>query len=278
MELLDGQKLSAQILSDLKKQVAGFKTPPRLVIVLVGNDPASAKYVQLKSLRAAEIGINCQIVTLPVTASQLDVEETVAGFSHNPDVHALMVQLPLPKSINSYPVVNSIAPHKDVDGLTALNLGKLFQKDPSAIIPATPLGIIRLLESYQVPLSGSSVVVVGRSPIVGLPLIALLEQRQATVTLCHSQTSSLSDFTRRADIIISAAGRPKLITAEMVKKGAAVVDVGSARVEGQLVGDVDYFTVAPHCSFITPNPGGVGPMTVACLLENIVKLAVYNNS
>lgn len=278
MEVLDGQKLSAQILSDLKKQVAGFKTPPHLVIILVGNDPASTKYVQLKRLRATEIGINCQIVPLSVTASQLDIEETVAGFSHNPDVHALMVQLPLPKSFNSYPVVNSIAPHKDVDGLTALNLGKLFQKDPSAIIPATPLGIIRLLESYQVPLSGSNVVVVGRSPIVGLPLIALLEQRQATVTLCHSQTSSLSDFTRRADIVISATGRPKLITAEMVKKGAAVVDVGSARVEGQLVGDVDYFSVAPSCSFITPNPGGVGPMTVACLLENVVKLAVYNNS
>ncbi|MFA6602390.1 MAG: bifunctional 5,10-methylenetetrahydrofolate dehydrogenase/5,10-methenyltetrahydrofolate cyclohydrolase [Candidatus Shapirobacteria bacterium] len=277
MVLLDGRSLSAEILTDLKNQVAGFKTKPSLVIIMVGNDPSSKKYVELKKIKAQEIGINCQVVELLETSSQLDVEEVVASYSHDPATQALIVQLPLPAPLNQIPILNLIDHLKDADGLTPLNLGKLFQKDNTAVIPATPLGIIRLLEKYQIDLVGKNAVVIGRSAVVGLPLVALLEQRQATVTLCHSQTTNLQYHTKNADLLISATGRPNLITSELIKPGAVVVDVGSGRVNGQLVGDVDYYSVAPLCSHITPNPGGVGPMTIACLLENVIKLAKLNS-
>jgi methylenetetrahydrofolate dehydrogenase (NADP+)/methenyltetrahydrofolate cyclohydrolase len=277
MVLLDGRQLSTEILRDLTNQVAGIKSKPNFVIIIVGKDPASLKYVELKKLKALEVGINCRVVELSQSSSQIDVEDIVTQYSHDPSVDALMVQLPLPPTLNQLPILNLIDPKKDADGLTPLNLGKLFQKDVSAVIPATPLGIIRLLEKFQINLAGKQAVVLGRSSIVGLPLIALLEQRQATVTLSHSQTTNLEIYTKNADLLITATGRPNLITANYIKPGAVVVDVGSARVNGQLVGDVDYYSVAPVCSYITPNPGGVGPMTIACLLENVVKLSKLNS-
>jgi len=278
MVLLDGKALSSEIMAKLTAQIAKLSRPPVLKIIVVGDDPASLKYTQLKKAKSKMVGIDCQIISFPASVSEQELKQLITGFNQDQSVDALMVQLPLPPGFNTQSIVNTISPQKDADGLTGANLGKLFSKDPSAIVSATPLGIITLLSHHRVSLAGKHAVIIGRSPIVGLPLVALLEQGNATVTLCHSHTTDLSSFTQTADILISATGKSSLITGNMVKPGAVVVDVGSGYVDGKLAGDVDFTSVSPKCSYITPNPGGVGPMTVACLLQNVVKIASYENS
>ncbi|MCL4384350.1 bifunctional 5,10-methylenetetrahydrofolate dehydrogenase/5,10-methenyltetrahydrofolate cyclohydrolase [Patescibacteria group bacterium] len=277
MILLDGRATSQTLLSEIKSQVAKLPITPRLDIILVGNDPASLKYVALKQKKAAEVGIKGEIVQLPAAATSADVLRRVHELNTNPDVTAFMIQLPLPKSITPTPVLTAIAPEKDADGLHPLNLGRLFVSDPTALAAATPLGIIKLLEAYHLQFEGQQVVIIGRSPIIGLPLFALCNQRNATVTLCHSHTKNLTEICSQADILVTAVGRPNFVTADMVKEGAVVVDIGTNYdTAGHLCGDVDFTSVSSKASYITPVPGGVGPMTVATLLYNTFKIAQSN--
>ena len=274
MVLLDGKIISHQILDGLKQIIATLSSPPRLDIILVANDPASLKYVEMKQKKAESIGINGQLIHLPDSTSTANLLSQIESLNLDPQITAFMVQLPLPLTIDTQEVLLAIDPAKDADGLNPINLGKLFINDPQAMASATPLGIMELLKHYQIDPSGKNAVIIGRSPIVGLPLFALLNNANATVTLCHSHTANLSEICQKADIIISAVGKPKFVTVDMVKDGAVIVDVGTNYDQsGQLSGDVDYEFVAPKCSFITPVPGGVGPMTIASLLLNTYNLS-----
>jgi len=276
MQILDGKKTSQKTLDSLKAEIQALKTPPRLDIIIVGSDPASQKYVQMKQSKAQQVGITGKIHQLDATSSTSDVVTLVKSLNQDPEVTAFMLQLPLPSSINRSEVLESIDPNKDADGLTSKNLGLLFQNNPQAIAPATPKGILSLLEEYQIELSGKSAVIIGRSPIVGIPLSALLTAKNATVTLCHSQTQDLSSHLEKADIIISAVGKANFLNADLVPRGAVLIDVGTNFLDGKLVGDFDYQSLASSASFITPVPGGVGPMTIASLLQNT--LTIYKRS
>lgn len=268
MILLDGKALSQKILADLKTQIAPLPIRPILDIILVGNDPASVSYTQVKQKRAKEIGIGGQIHHLADTATTIEIINLITQINQNPEVTALMVQLPLPSSINTSAVLNSVDPRKDADGLTATNLGLLFQNHPSAIASATALGVIKLLNHYQIDLNGKNAVIIGRSPYIGLPLSALLLSFNSTVTICHSHTQNLSAIASQADILVSSVGKPNLITPEFVKPNSAVIDIGYPQ------GDVDFTAVSPKVDFITPVPGGIGPMTIASLLSNTYQLFI----
>ncbi len=244
-----------------------------LVTVLVGDDPASEIYIRLKHKAANDAGFDATDLRLPAETSEAALLERLAELNGSDDVDAILVQLPLPGQIDEERVIRAIAPAKDVDGLHPLNAGELYLGRP-AIVSATPRGVMALLAAHDVPLEGARAVVIGRSAIVGKPMAHLLLQANATVTVCHSRTSDLADHTRAADVLVVAVGSPALVTVEMVKPGAVVVDVGMNRTEAGLVGDVDpaAFEVA---SAMTPVPGGVGPLTIACLLENAVQCARY---
>lgn len=263
MILLDGKSLSRTILNDLKTQINSSPTKPALDIILVGNDPSSLKYVSLKQKRAKEIGISGQIHRLPETASFEAISDLVQKLNNDPQITAQMIQLPLPSHLDASQILNLIDPQKDADGLTATNLGLLFQNSPDAITPATALGIIKLLDHYQIPLCDKNAVIINRSPHIGLPLSALLLSFNSTVTICHSHTQNLDQICQTADILITAVGQPNLITSHFIKPQTVVIDVA---------GDIDFEQVAPLTSFITPAIGGVGPMTVASLLFNTVKI------
>ena len=235
--------------------------------MLVGEDPASQIYVRNKERTANEVGFHSVVEKLPETISQEELLEKIKTLNEDDAIHGILVQLPLPKQIDSQTVLEAIIPEKDVDGFHPVNLGKLLQKDES-IVPCTPKGIIRLLEEYEIDLVGKEMVVIGQSTIVGRPMALLGLNRGATVTVCHSRTKDLEKQIARADIIISAVGKPNLVKKEYVKKDAVIIDVGINRLEsGKLVGDVDFDGVKDHVSAITPVPGGVGPMTIAMLLE-----------
>ncbi len=270
MQILDGKITSKKILDQITSDLSAVSIPPRLDIVLVGDNPASLKYVNLKKTIGHQIGIKVNIHTLPKNTNTVTVLNLIHQLNQDHQVTGLIVQLPLPPQLNTSSILHAIDSQKDVDGLSPTNLGLLFQDNPKALVSATPLGIIKLLENYDIPLNGKNAVVVGRSPMVGLPLLALLKNRHATVTLAHSHTKNLSSICKKADILISATGKPNLITADFVKKDAVVVDVGYPQ------GDVNFDTVAPKCSYISPVPGGTGPMTVACLMLNILK--IYKNN
>ncbi|MFA4827301.1 MAG: bifunctional 5,10-methylenetetrahydrofolate dehydrogenase/5,10-methenyltetrahydrofolate cyclohydrolase [Candidatus Shapirobacteria bacterium] len=274
MTILDGKTTSEKILGQLKTDIFGLQTPPSLHIILVGDDPASLQYVDKKQKKSEEIGIKFNLHHLPVTTSTDEVVKLISQLNQDSQISAIMVQLPMPISVDTSTVLNSIDSRKDADGLTAANLGLLFQKNPAAIASATPFGVIKLFEEYNLDLNGKNAVIIGRSPYIGLPLSALFLQKNATVTICHSYTQNLKNVCQSADILVSAVGKAKFITADMVKEGSVVVDIGlSPDPQTQkLVGDVDFENVAPKCSFITPVPGGVGPMTIACLLYNTVKI------
>lgn len=263
MILLDGKTLSQKILNDLKTKIDSSPIKPVLDIILVGNGPSSLKYVSLKQKRAKEIGIGGQIHHLPETVSLEDIITLIQKLNRDPQITGLMVQLPLPSSLDNTKILNSIDPQKDADGLTAANLGLLFHNSPKAIASATALGIIKLLDHYQVPLCDKNAVIINRSPHIGLPLSALLLSYNSTVTICHSHTRNLDQICQTADILITAANQSNLITKNFIKSQAVVVDIA---------GDVDFKEVAPLSSFITPPIGGVGPMTVASLLSNTVKI------
>lgn len=274
MQLLDGNKLSEKILSNLKIELDKFSDKPNLDIVLVGNDKASLQYVEMKQKRAKNIGINGQIHHLEENSTTQDVLDLISKLNKNPKVTAFMVQLPLPKQIDTSLVLNSIDPKKDTDGLTAANLGLLFQRDSKAIASATPLGVIKLLDEHNIEIDGKNAVIIGRSPFIGLPLSALLLGRNATVTICHSHTKNLKEVCQKADILVSAVGHKNFIAKNFVKKKAVVIDIGLSPdpETGKLVGDVDFKKVSKKASFITPVPGGVGPMTIASLLSNTVDI------
>jgi methylenetetrahydrofolate dehydrogenase (NADP+) / methenyltetrahydrofolate cyclohydrolase len=271
MILMSGAKLAAKLKTSLKKEVKKLKIVPKLVVILVGDDPASHRYVNLKMEVAKEIGIGFKLYKLSKNVGQKEIMELIQGLNKDKKVTGIIVQLPLPKKLNMQEILEKIDPKKDVDGLTSTNMGCLIVGLPG-LYPATPEGITRLLENYRIKVAGKEIVIIGKSNIVGQPLAHMLLNRDATVTVAHIKTKYLSQITREADIIISAAGKPGLVTASKVKKGVVIVDVGATRVGGnRLKGDIDFKAVAAKASYITPVPGGVGPMTVIMLLSNVVK-------
>jgi methylenetetrahydrofolate dehydrogenase (NADP+)/methenyltetrahydrofolate cyclohydrolase len=275
--LMDGARLRDEIIVELRKTVeaAGADTPVVcLATVLVGDDRPSQVYVRIKHRKAEEAAMTSRSVELPPTASQAQVEEAVAELAADPAVHGILVQLPLPDGLDPEPVLDLLPPEKDVDGLSELSMGRLVRGKPGHV-PCTPLGVMRLLDRYGVPTAGQRAVIVGRSTLVGLPLALLLARKgtDATVTVAHSRTPDLAAVCREADILVGAAGAARMITADHVRPGAAVVDVGVSRTEAGLVGDVDFDAVQAVAGAITPMPGGTGPMTVACLLENTLAAA-----
>lgn len=271
--LLDGKALAARVQSALVPRVAALPRPPGLAVVLVGADPASQVYVRRKGKVAHELGFVHQQIDLPATTSQAELLEVVRRLNADPAIHGILVQFPLPKGLDPSIVLDTIDPAKDVDGLSAANLGRLVQGRPT-LVACTPKGCMRLLVDAGIPLAGRHAVVIGRSNIVGRPMALLLEQAHATVTVAHSRTPDLAGVLREADVIVAAVGRPELVRAAHVKPGAVVVDVGMNRLDdGRLVGDVAFAEVAEVASWITPVPGGVGPMTIAMLMENTVEAA-----
>ena len=275
-QILDGKSLAAAIRADLQRKVAALVqrgVRPGLAVILAGDDAASRVYVRNKTLAAEQVGVASSLIELPGAVTQAQLMERISALNVDPAIHSILVQLPLPKHIDSARVLEAIDPAKDVDGFHAANLGALMAGRPGAV-PCTPAGVMRLIEHAGVPLAGRRAVVIGRSNIVGKPLALLLLQKDATVTICHSKSGNLADFTRNADILVAAVGRAKLVTGAMVKPGACVIDVGVNRLpDGKLAGDVDFASVQPVAGWITPVPGGVGPMTVAMLLENCVNAA-----
>lgn len=284
MEILDGKKIAEEILNSISGEVERLrienKRTPRLDMIIVGDDYGSIKYVGMKEKTAREVGIEGQIHHLPFSANTLDIVNLIDSLNRFSGIDGFMVQLPLPEHIDTQLVLNSIAPQKDVDGLTAINLGKLFQKDPSAIPPATPLGIMKLLEVYGIKLFGKHVVILGTSNIVGTPLAAMMLEKNATVSLCNAHTVNIQEIARSADILISATGKALLIKKDFLKPGSVVVDVGSNKhpETGKLVGDVDWEDVKDIPSYITPVPGGVGPMTISCLMLNLMSAYRKNDT
>ena len=273
MYIMDGKETSRELKEKIKAQVSTLLTKPKLLVILVGEDPASKIYVASKEKACKACGISAQTITLDANVSQKEVIDVIEQANKDKSINAILVQLPLPDHINTQAVINAIDPLKDVDGLTSVNQGKLFLGQ-DGLVPCTPKGVIHLLDKYNVDLTGKNALVIGRSLLVGKPLAILLLGKNATVTIAHSKTKNLKDLCLAADVIVSSVGRPKLVTADMVKEGAIVIDVGINRVHGTIVGDVDYLNVCDKCARITPVPGGVGPMTIACLLENV--LECYN--
>jgi len=273
--LMDGNRLRDETVARLRGEIEAMGNPSVcLATVLVGGDRPSQIYVRMKHRKAEEAGIVSRGVELPESATQTDVEVAVRALVDDPAVHGILVQLPLPDHLDPEPVLALLPPEKDVDGLTERSMGRLVRGLPGHV-PCTPLGVMRLLDRYGVETSGKRAVVVGRSTLVGLPQVLLLGRKgvDATVTLAHSRTSDLVAVCREADIIVAAAGQARMITAEHVKPGAAVIDVGVSRSEDGIVGDVDFDAVQEVAGAITPMPGGTGPMTIGCLLENTLDAA-----
>lgn len=274
--ILDGNKLSAEIRSELRKKVSQTQKSPCLAAILVGNDGGSESYVAHKMNDCAEVGFESRLIRFPDSVSSQELLQAISNLNSDPGVDGFIVQLPLPPSISNQTVIQAIAPEKDVDGFHPENIGKLSLGLP-CFVAATPWGIMELLRRYHIPLSGKHAVVVGRSNIVGSPLSVLMSRpgADATVTLTHSKTKNLKEICQQADIVVAALGKPGFLTADMVAEGAVVIDVGTTRVPDsshprgwRLKGDVDFESVAPKCSAITPVPGGVGPMTRVGLLMN----------
>jgi methylenetetrahydrofolate dehydrogenase (NADP+)/methenyltetrahydrofolate cyclohydrolase len=272
--IIDGKALAAELRAALKPAVAALAARgarPGLAAIVVGDDAASRVYVRNKIRACEETGVRSEAHALPAQASEQAILERVAALNADERVHGILVQLPLPRGVNAERVLAAVSPAKDVDGFHADNLGLLLRGRPR-FVPCTPAGVMRLLQHAGMPLAGRRAVVIGRSSVVGKPLALLLLQKDATVTICHSKTVHLAALAREADVLVAAAGVPRLVGAEMVKPGACVVDVGIHRSEdGRLVGDVDAAAVAPIAGWLTPVPGGVGPMTVAMLVANTVR-------
>ncbi|TCS96381.1 bifunctional methylenetetrahydrofolate dehydrogenase/methenyltetrahydrofolate cyclohydrolase FolD [Hazenella coriacea] len=278
-QVIDGKAIAQQVRNELKQEVThiqGQGIIPGLAVVLVGNHPASESYVRGKIRASAEVGIHSELIRLSEEISEKELLDQVRKLNADPSIHGILIQLPLPKQIDPSRVIATISPEKDVDGFTPINVGNLVIGE-EAYLPCTPAGIMEMLKRKQIDVAGKYAVVVGRSNIVGKPMALLLQQANATVTMCHSRTVDLASYTRQADIIIAAVGKVDLIKPEHVKSGAVVIDVGMNRnAEGKLCGDVDFANVAPLTSAITPVPGGVGPMTIAMLLHNTVKSAKWH--
>lgn len=270
--ILDGKKLRDKIFVDLKNKIDKMDKKPTLVVILAGDDSASQIYVRNKKKTAENLGINSVVINYPDTVSEQELLEKINELNNNKEVTAILVQLPLPKHIDKFKVIDAIAPEKDVDGLTPYNSGKLFAGEEPYVYPCTPKGILLLLDEYNIKLEGKHVVVVGRSNLVGKPISQMMLKRNATVTVCHSYTENLSEITKTADILVSAAGG-EIIEKNMLKSDCVVVDVGIFKDEnGKVRGDVDFENVSKIAAYISPVPGGVGPMTIASLMLNTVEL------
>ena len=284
MQILDGKLSSEAIKVELRNEINGLKTPPHLAAVLVGNNGASQTYVASKVKNCKEVGFLSTLIECESTISEEELIEIISKLNNSKNIHGILVQLPLPEHINEQRIIQAIDPNKDVDGFHPVNVGKMVQ-GIDTFIPATPYGIMLLLEQYQITLKGKNAVVIGRSNIVGRPMSILLsrnsEPGNATVTLCHSHTRNIKEICQQADIIVTALGKPGFLKADFVKEGVIVIDVGITRVPDSskksgfaIKGDVDFENVAPKCSFITPVPGGVGLMTIAGLLKNTLKASI----
>lgn len=291
MQILDGKKAAQAIKDELKIEVAQLnaegKKIPHLAAILVGDNGASATYVAAKVKACEEVGFKSTLIRYEESTSEIRLLDKIRELNADPDVDGILVQLPLPKHISDEEVINTIDPDKDVDGFHPVNVGNMVQGLPT-FVPATPHGIMLLLEHYKIDTAGKHAVVVGRSNIVGRPMSILLSGNSnpgnCTVTICHSRTNDIKNFCLQADIVVAALGKPEFITADMVKEGAIVIDVGITRVEDatkksgfKLKGDVDYENVAPKCAWITPVPGGVGPMTIAALMKNTFRSCMQKN-
>ena len=274
--ILDGKSLAAQVRIAVKREVEALAQRgirPGLAVLLAGDNPASRVYVRNKVRACEETGVRSEMYELPANVSEEALVDRVLALNDDSDIHGILVQLPLPKQVDAHKALESIAPAKDIDGFHESNLGALLAGRPR-MVPCTPAGVMRLLDHAGVPLAGNHAVVIGRSNIVGKPLALLLLQKDATVTICHSKSRALENLARSADILVAAVGRAKLVTGRMVKPGACVIDVGVNRLsDGSLAGDVDFAAASEVAGWITPVPGGVGPMTIAMLLENCVRAA-----
>lgn len=276
--VISGKDLAAKLKAGMAEQVKTFPEKygrmPHLVVILVGEDPGSKTYVRNKEKACDVVGFNHTTYRFPEDTAEGELLDMIAVLNADDSVDGILVQLPLPKQISETKVIEAISRAKDVDGFHPLNTAALWQKrpNPNCIVPCTPMGIIKLLEAADVEIAGKNAVVLGRSQIVGLPISKLLLDRNATVTICHSRTNNLAEVTRQADILVAAIGKAKFVTGNMVKEGAAVIDVGMDLDEnGKLCGDVDFASVEPKASVITPVPGGVGPMTICCLMSNTIQ-------
>ncbi|MBC8545541.1 bifunctional methylenetetrahydrofolate dehydrogenase/methenyltetrahydrofolate cyclohydrolase FolD [Clostridiaceae bacterium NSJ-31] len=274
--ILDGKAVSAKVREEIKAEVerlAEVGVTPGLAVVIVGEDPASQVYVRNKEKGCEEVGIHSEKYALPSNTTQEELLALVRELNGRPDIDGILVQLPLPAGLDEKAVIEAISPDKDVDAFHAANVGKIMIGDYN-FLPCTPAGIMELIKETGLPVEGKECVVIGRSNIVGKPMAMLLLHQNGTVTICHSRTRNLAEVTSRADILVAAVGKAKFVTADMVKEGAVVIDVGMNRDEnGKLCGDVDFASVEPKCSYITPVPGGVGPMTISMLLRNTVTAA-----
>lgn len=275
--ILDGKKLRDKIIENLKAKVNTFEEKPTLVVILVGENPASKIYVNNKKKMAEKIGIHSEVINYPANITEAELLDKIEELNNNKKVTAILVQLPLPKHISKDNVMNKIIPSKDVDGFTPYNFGKLFSGETPTVYPCTPKGILLLLDEYNIEIEGKHVVIVGRSNIVGKPLSQMMLNKNATVTICHSHTKNLSQITKTADILVSAVGK-NIIEGEMLKTDCVIVDVGIFKDEnGKTRGDVDFESASKIASFISPVPGGVGPMTIASLMLNTVELFEKNS-
>jgi len=270
--ILDGKKVAEALYQKLLLDLSLLPVVPKLVVVLVGDDPASQTYVRSKGKKCQDLGLLSETILLPATTTEDELIQRVHALNKDKSVHGILIQLPLPAGVNKNRVLREIDPKKDVDGLHPENQGRLFQGDPR-FLPCTPAGVIEILKFHSIPIEGAKATVIGRSEIVGKPVGQLLLMNNATVQMCHSKTRDLKRETSAADILIVAMGKPAFVQAEMVKEGAVVIDVGIHRIDGKLVGDVDFASVSPKASAITPVPGGVGPMTIAMLMKNLIHAA-----
>lgn len=279
-QIIDGKKISSEIRAEIAEQVktlAGRGIVPGLAVIIVGEDPASKVYVRNKGRACAEVGIYSEIIEMPENTSEGELLQKIEALNARAEIHGILVQLPLPRHINESAVIAAISPMKDVDAFSEVNVGKIMIGD-YRFLPCTPAGVMELLRRSEIEIEGKHAVVVGRSNIVGKPQAMLLLHANATVTVCHSRTKNLAEICRGADILVVAIGKADFITADMVKPGAAVIDVGmNRRPDGKLTGDVDYDAVSGVAGYITPVPGGVGPMTITMLLKNTLTAAELQN-
>ena len=273
-QIIDGKELAKHIREELKEEVKELKNAeiyPKLAVIMVGDDPASKVYVRNKSRACEDVGIEYEEYLLPAKTTREELLELIEKLNNDERVHGILVQSPLPERLDANEAFRTILPKKDVDGFHPVNVGKL-SLNQDCFVSCTPYGIIKMLETYNIPIEGANAVIIGRSNIVGKPLAQCLLNKNATVTICHSKTKNLKEITKKADILIAAIGKPKFVTEDMVKENAIVIDVGINRnEEGKLVGDTDFENIKEKVSFITPVPGGVGPMTIAMLMYNVVK-------
>ncbi len=281
MQIIDGKKVSAQVKEKVRLETQALKEKhgitPGLAVVIVGDDPASRVYVNNKKKACELVGFTSEEYALPASTTQEELLELVHALNEKKDINGILVQLPLPKHLDDKAVIEAISPQKDVDAFHAVNVGKIMLGEYD-FLPCTPAGVMEMLHAYDIPVEGKECVVIGRSNIVGKPMGMLLLHENGTVTICHSRTKNLAEVCQRADILVAAVGIAKFVKADMVKEGAVVIDVGMDRDEdGKLCGDVDFENVKDKCSFITPVPGGVGPMTISTLMKNTLKACMLQN-